>query len=241
MILFTFFCPRQTKTNWCHFLMFCIPIIDQSREASPQKLTNLWPFPSVSIVDVSLTLLNKFRLCSCLHLKPFLLPFSASSSGRFFMLHSWPYNGCHNKNYELLNFLDIILTISLQIYMISNLIIDSKENSLLTFPSSLQRCYYFFASSKNWNDDNYLNHLCVNHFVSALRLNQFTKLYFCCITPTLVLIVRTVQENNSIESFYTRTTYLFWHDVKKLHRLISDDLTKNNDMVILLNQSSPMG
>ena len=42
MILFTFFWPQKTKTNWRHFLAFCIPVIGQSREASPQKLANRW-------------------------------------------------------------------------------------------------------------------------------------------------------------------------------------------------------
>ena len=37
-----------------------------------------------SFVDVSLMSLNNFRLCLCLHLKPFLLSSSASSSRRFF-------------------------------------------------------------------------------------------------------------------------------------------------------------
>ena len=36
---FTSFRPQPTKTNWRHFLMFCIPVISQSKDVSPQKLT----------------------------------------------------------------------------------------------------------------------------------------------------------------------------------------------------------
>ena len=42
MILFTSFRPQQTKTNWRHFLMFCIPVISQWKDVSPQKLTYYW-------------------------------------------------------------------------------------------------------------------------------------------------------------------------------------------------------
>ena len=47
--------------------------------------------------------------------------------------------------------------------------------------------------------------------------------YFCCIITILVLIVKLHQENNPIESIYTRTMYFFEHDVKRLHRLIWND------------------
>ena len=51
MILFTSFRPQQIKTNWHHFLMFCIPVISQSKDVSPQKLTYYWFSLSWSLTD----------------------------------------------------------------------------------------------------------------------------------------------------------------------------------------------
>ena len=51
MILLASFWPQQTKTSWGHFLMFCIPVISQSKKASPQKLTNHWFSLCSSLTD----------------------------------------------------------------------------------------------------------------------------------------------------------------------------------------------
>ena len=73
-----------------------------------------------------LTLFNNFRLCLCLHFLCFILDQTMAA--------------IKITNHQ---FLDIIFTISLQYFMIRNLMIQSLKNSLLTFPSSEQWCYYF--------------------------------------------------------------------------------------------------
>ena len=115
--------------------------------------------------------------------------------------------------------------------MISNVIIDSLENFFdIHFSLFGNYCtmILFFAWSTNLHDVNFLHHLCVNCFVSALQLTQFINLYFCFIIP-LVLLVKTIPKNNPMESIYTRIIYFFY--------VISDHI-KDYNIVNLLTPSS---
>ena len=53
----------------------------------------------------------------------------------------------------------------------------------------------------------------------------------CPIYPIFVLAVKNIPQKKTIESIYTGMTYFQWHDPKSLHRLISDDAKKTNDVV----------
>ena len=111
--------------------------------------------------------------------------------------------------------------LSLSFTWITSLFYKKKTLSEFTL-GFLTRCY-FFASSKNWHDVNFLqSFVCKSFRVSSIRphLSRYT---FVVSSPVWFLLSKPYQKIDPIVPIYTWTMYFFWHHVKSLHRLVSGD------------------